>query len=96
MVCKNVVAVGIVFILTGQTELIADPSTDWELQHLHAPADALLQAERRGRITIYDSVSVTDVDKALDDQFDRIDSMMFVRTVYPMPDGDFYADDDCD
>ena len=90
------VAISLALNLIIQDKLVADPATDWELQHLHNPSDALQEAEHRGQVTIYDGVNIVEVNKALDQQFDRIDSMMFVRTKHPTPDGDFYADDDCD
>ena len=37
------------------------------------------------------------VNRAMDEQFDRIDNMMFVRTRYVEASGDHYIDDDgCD
>ena len=51
-------------------------------------------SERRGRVTIYDRIPVSEVERALDEQFERIDSMMFVRTQYPVADDGF--EDDCD
>ncbi|MDJ0738821.1 MAG: hypothetical protein QNJ91_03830 [Gammaproteobacteria bacterium] len=88
---------GIYANLTFQDSLAADPAVvDGYLVQLHEPSAALREREARGRVTIYDQLSVADVDRALDQQFERIGSMMFVRTQYPQPDGSIAGDDDCD
>lgn len=58
------------------------------------PSDSLLKAEARGRIMIYDGLQIAMIDKAMDEQFDRIDSMMFVRTQHPMANGQVEVEDD--
>ena len=58
------------------------------------PSDGLLKAEARGRIMIYDGLQIAMVDKDMDEQFDRIDSMMFVRIQHPMADGKVEVEDD--
>ncbi len=64
---------------------------------LFNPSDSMLKAESRGRIMIYDSMDNETVERAMDEQFDRIDNMMFVRTHYVQANGDHYVDDDgCD
>lgn len=60
------------------------------------PSQAVLRAEQRGRVTIYDGVENGLVEQALDRQFDRIDHMMFVRIEYVQEDGSLEYDDDCD
>lgn len=82
------------WLLLASASVNAAP--DWELQQLHQPSEHLLELEQAGRITIYDGVPVADVEQALDKQFDRIDTMMFIRTLHPTPSGYFEADDDCD
>ncbi|MCB1786984.1 MAG: hypothetical protein H6953_05700 [Chromatiaceae bacterium] len=78
-----------------QPAAAADGSS-WELKQLHHPSTSLLRAEDAGRVTIYDGLMVSEVDRAMDQQFDRIDSMMFVRTKRPVESGGFIADSDCD
>ena len=51
-----------------------------ELRRLFAPAPAELAAEAAGRIYIYEGLRDTDVERALEEAFERVDSMMFIRT----------------
>jgi hypothetical protein len=90
------VVAGISMNLMFQDSLAAGGSNDWELKQLHDPSPSLRKMESAGRVTIYDGVVVADVDAAMDRQFDRIESMMFIRTKYPVADGTFEADSDCD
>jgi hypothetical protein len=64
-------------------------------KQLLRPGEFVLQQERRGRVTIYDGLEHSVVDFALDTQFDRIGSMMFIRTQETQQDGTVEADDDC-
>lgn len=87
---------GIVANLMFQDALAADANSDWQLTQLHAPSPTIRKMENAGRITIYDGITVTEIDHAMDAQFDRIGSMMFIRTKYPADDGTYYEDSDCD
>ena len=40
-----------------------------------------LEVERKGRVFIYDGMHTTDVERALDEEFDRIEHMMFSSTI---------------
>lgn len=63
---------------------------------LFNPSESLLVAEVSGRVMIYDGLKNETVERALDQQFDRIESMMFVRTLVAQEDGSVQAEDDCD
>ena len=81
---------------SGQT-LAAGTTTDsYDENVLFNPSEAVLQAEARGRVTIYDGLEDKVVEQALDTQFERIDHMMFVRTRETLPDGSIEFEDDCD
>ena len=87
---------GIYANLAFQDSLADSREADWQLDRLYNPSNALLAAECRGRVTIYDGLDVDDVEHAMDGQFERIDSMMFVRTRHPEPEGGHYTDNDCE
>ena len=55
----------------------------------------LLLAEAKGRVMIYDGMPIDVVDRAMDEQFDRIDHMMFTRIRHPAPEGEEVEDDGC-
>jgi hypothetical protein len=92
----TLVVLGIAANLKFQDSLASDGIETWELQQLHTPSPALRQQEDAGRITIYDGIRITEIDRAMDEQFERIDSMMFIRSNYVDEDGEWYEDDDCD
>ena len=58
----------------------ADANDDFQYNLLFNPTTAQLRIEERGRVMIYDGLANAVVERALDEQFDRIEHMMFVRT----------------
>jgi hypothetical protein len=96
-------------IFTSLSASIATAETDhrgWQLDRIHAPTGQQLVREQAGRVSIFDGLRDSDVELAMDIQFDRVASMMFVRTVVtddtgtPRRDqhngGYILEDDDCD
>ena len=51
-----------------------------ELRRLFEPTEAELAAESKGRIYIYDGLRDVDIQRALDQEFERVESMMFIRS----------------
>jgi hypothetical protein len=72
-------------------------SSEWQQRRLFEPTPNELQQEAAGRILIYDGLTETDLDRALDGEFQRIESMMFIRTKKKTPEGEplAYDDEDC-
>jgi hypothetical protein len=69
----------------------------YQLKVLFTPSNSDLQAEANGRVMIYDSLKNETVEKAMNEQYERIDKMMFVRTQYEQENGDYETEgDDCD
>ena len=73
-------------------------SLDYQMSRLVAPTPAQRIAENRGSIYIYDSLDAVDVNAALDEHFDRMQNMMFIRTRHrPTAGGPAEVEDDgCD
>ena len=67
-------------------------------RRLMEPSGKELTDESRGKVFIYDGLEADKVDRAMDEHFERIDSMMFTRTQYPAPSGNgtVTADDGCE
>lgn len=83
------------FLVLSTTSVIAQDS--YYHNTLFKPSDSIIKAESNGRIMIYDGLNNETVDKAMDEQFDRIDNMMFTRIHYSQDNGEEYVDDDgCD
>ena len=94
--------VGIVMGAPAWAEGAAQES--WQLQVLWEPTQGQLDREARGAVMIYDGLTDKQVEQAMEVQFERIDSMMFIRTVEtdeegePVVDeetGEPVTDDDC-
>lgn len=73
----------------------ADANDGFQYNALFNPATAQLKVEERGRVMIYDGLDNSVVERALDEQFDRIEHMMFIRTRQSEPaDDDGFTDED--
>ena len=72
-------------LASGFTTLLFGAGTsvakDWQEKMLFSPTQAQLKMEQRGRVMIYSDLTDKQVEEAMDTQFDRIHSMMFVRTI---------------
>jgi len=60
---------------------VARSSESWQMKRLFHPSHAALASEKRGKVIIYSGLTDKVVKKALDENFGRIESMMFTRTV---------------
>ena len=70
----------------------------WQMNQLFNPSPLQIAMEGdKARVMIYDGLSEATVERALEEQFDRIEHMMFVRTRSVAANGEVEIDDDgCD
>lgn len=91
------VLVGMLVAVLLPFSTIVGAEDAFQLKVLFNPPGSQLKAEARGRVMIYDGLDDYVVERALDEQFDRVEHMMFVRTRNTEPDGEVsYDDDGCD
>ena len=70
------------------TAAAAGAKDGFQYNALFNPTPARLRVEERGRVMIYDGLDDAAVERALDEQFDRIEHMMFIRTRQSSSDDD--------
>lgn len=54
---------------------------NWQLQRLFAPSVQQLSAEDKGFIFIYDGIKSSDIEKVMQEEFERLDNMMFTGII---------------
>lgn len=91
---KGILAVILSFVLSLFSSTVTS-NQSLDLNALFKPERSLLNAESQGRVTIYDGLTNKEVEKAMDEQFDRIEHMMFIRIRYVKADGEEFVDDEC-
>ena len=78
---------------------------EWQLKRLFAPTQRQLDLEAQGKVFIYYGLRDIDVERAMREEFDRVENMMFAGTIVtnkgePKKDvasGDWLREDDgCD
>ena len=72
-------ATAILFALTLQTAYADD--NDWQMTNLFEPSPAQIEREHKQRVMIYHGMKDTDVNRAMDEQFERVETMMFTGTI---------------
>ena len=92
--CPGFFATSLLFSLLMLTASCAHAADSFQLKMLLSPSNAMLEAEARGRVMTYDGLDSATVDQALNEQFDRIDNMMFTRIHHVQEDGDYLVEDD--
>lgn len=72
---------GVLTVLTTTADANGDRMRNWQLSLLFSPGEPQLTVEEKGRVMIYDGLYSADVSRALDEQFERVEYMMFTNTI---------------
>jgi hypothetical protein len=78
--CKLVISASVFWLSTGMQAACADDNA-WQMANLFDPSPAQLEREQQGRVMIYHGLKDTDVNRAMNEQFERLDTMMFTGTI---------------
>jgi hypothetical protein len=81
-------------VSAGQTCAADDDIAAIELRRLLEPTPAEIAQEEKGRIYIYDGLSGRDIERAMSEEFDRVEHMMFIRVRKTDADGEPVRDPD--
>lgn len=88
--CRNSVLSVIFFALpVASWSALAGETVNyrWQIDKLMQPSESQIQREKESQsVFIYEQLMTADVDRALEDQFERVEHMMFVKTMLPPTD----------
>ncbi|MGD8309695.1 MAG: hypothetical protein PVG98_09645, partial [Chromatiales bacterium] len=54
---------------------------EWQRERIFSPSASVIRQESGGQVFIFEGMLESDIDKAMETEFDRIDNMMFIRTI---------------
>jgi len=84
-------------LMAGASQAAHEEQSDYQLQRLMSPTPEQLRGEKTGKVMIYDGLTQKQVNHAMNEQFHRIENMMFVRTRVVDENGDEAVEEDgCD
>lgn len=91
----TLISLGVALMQAPAVTAAADAShTEWQLRRLFAPTTREVERESKGRVFIYHRLPDTAVARALDEQFDRVDAMMFTGVIITNSEGKEVRDPD--
>lgn len=81
-----------VFWLTSTLQVACASGNIWQMATLFEPSPAQIEREKHGHVMIYHGMKDIDVSRAMDEQFERIGSMMFTGTIVTDDEGQSLRD----
>ena len=68
---------------------------DWQVEVALSPPGYILAIEgKKDRVWILQGLRSSDIDQVMNDQFDRLEHLMFIKTRHESPNGDEWVDDE--
>jgi len=77
---RSVIPAAVILFASTLQAAYADGKS-WQMAHLFEPSPAQVEREQTQRVMIYHGMKDTDINRAMDEQFDRIETMMFTGTI---------------
>jgi hypothetical protein len=77
---RSVIPTAVILFASTLQAAYADGNS-WHMANLFEPSPAQVKREQAQRVMIYHGMKDTDIDRAMDEQFDRIEAMMFTGTI---------------
>jgi hypothetical protein len=77
---RSVIPATVILFASTLQAAYADGNS-WQMANLFEPTPAQVKHEQTQRVMIYHGMKDTDVHRAMDEQFDRIETMMFTGTI---------------
>jgi len=100
--CRTILPATVIVFASSLPIAHADGNS-WKMTTLFEPSPAQIEREQKGRVMIYHGMKDTVVNRAMDEQFKRVETMMFTGTILtddagePLRDpetGDIVVEDD--
>ena len=70
-----------VILFASTLQAVYAGGNSWKMAILFEPSPVQVEREQAQRVMIYRGMKDTDIDRAMDEQFDRIETMMFTGTI---------------
>lgn len=80
----------------NNSSITSEHTGTYQFKRLFHPSQYDLKHESLGQVFIYDGLFDNQVDQAMEQEFARIEHMMFVQTKSVQPSGEVVEDNDCD
>ncbi len=94
---KTIAAALLLTVVAGSAHATVDARGGFQMNMIYNPSPAVLERERKGFVFIYDGFTNQEVESIMDEQFERIEAMMFTRIRHVSANGVVEVEDDgCD
>lgn len=92
-----------IFLISTPVAALSEESSEespvylWQKNRLLNPTERVVSTEtEKQQVYIYEGMKLSDIDVAMEKQFDRAEHMMFINTLPPPGAGEEMLDDGCD